>query len=51
MNGFAVSLGSCWEGQDHPRGRYAIFWLCLLLSDYVTGQVIPVNEGARGGMS
>jgi 3-oxoacyl-[acyl-carrier protein] reductase len=29
----------------------AIFWLCSPLSDYVTGQVIPVNGGARGGMS
>jgi len=29
----------------------AIFWLCSPLSDYVTGQVIAVNGGARGGMS
>jgi 3-oxoacyl-[acyl-carrier protein] reductase len=29
----------------------AIFWLCSPLSNYVTGQVIPVNGGARGGMS
>jgi 3-oxoacyl-[acyl-carrier protein] reductase len=29
----------------------AIFWLCSPLSDYTTGQVIPVNGGARGGMS
>jgi 3-oxoacyl-[acyl-carrier protein] reductase len=29
----------------------AIFWLCSPLSDYVTGQMIPVNGGARGGMS
>jgi 3-oxoacyl-[acyl-carrier protein] reductase len=29
----------------------AIFWLCSPLSDYVTGQLIPVNGGARGGMS
>jgi 3-oxoacyl-[acyl-carrier protein] reductase len=29
----------------------AIFWLCSPLSDYVTGQVISVNGGARGGMS
>jgi 3-oxoacyl-[acyl-carrier protein] reductase len=28
----------------------AIFWLCSPLSDYVTGQMIPVNGGARGGM-
>ncbi len=28
-----------------------IFWLCSPLSDYVTGQVIAVNGGARGGMS
>lgn len=28
-----------------------IFWLCSPLSNYVTGQVIPVNGGARGGMS
>jgi 3-oxoacyl-[acyl-carrier protein] reductase len=26
----------------------AIFWLCSPLSDYVTGQVIPVNGGTRG---
>ncbi|MCD0453046.1 SDR family oxidoreductase [Actinocorallia sp. API 0066] len=29
----------------------AIFWLCSPLSDYTTGQVIPVNGGAPGGMS
>jgi 3-oxoacyl-[acyl-carrier protein] reductase len=29
----------------------AIFWLASPLSDYVTGQVITVNGGARGGMS
>ena len=29
----------------------AIFWLCSPLSNYVTGQFIPVNGGARGGMS
>jgi 3-oxoacyl-[acyl-carrier protein] reductase len=29
----------------------AIFWLCSPLSDYVTGQVVPVNGGSRGGMS
>jgi 3-oxoacyl-[acyl-carrier protein] reductase len=29
----------------------AIFWLCSPLSNYVTGQLIPVNGGARGGMS
>ncbi|MDT5045546.1 MAG: 3-oxoacyl-[acyl-carrier protein] reductase [Mycobacterium sp.] len=29
----------------------AIVWLCSPLSNYVTGQVIPVNGGARGGMS
>jgi 3-oxoacyl-[acyl-carrier protein] reductase len=29
----------------------AVFWLCSPLSNYVTGQVIPVNGGARGGMS
>jgi 3-oxoacyl-[acyl-carrier protein] reductase len=28
----------------------AIFWLCSPLSNYVTGQLIPVNGGARGGM-
>jgi 3-oxoacyl-[acyl-carrier protein] reductase len=28
-----------------------IFWLCSPLSNYVTGQLIPVNGGARGGMS
>jgi 3-oxoacyl-[acyl-carrier protein] reductase len=28
-----------------------IFWLCSPLSDYVTGQMIPVNGGTRGGMS
>jgi 3-oxoacyl-[acyl-carrier protein] reductase len=29
----------------------AIFWLCSPLSDYLTGQVIAVNGGARGGMN
>ena len=29
----------------------AIFWLASPLSNYVTGQVIPVSGGARGGMS
>ncbi|HZC90625.1 MAG TPA: SDR family NAD(P)-dependent oxidoreductase [Mycobacterium sp.] len=29
----------------------AIFWLCSPLSNYVTGQLIPVSGGARGGMS
>jgi len=29
----------------------AIFWLCSPLSNYVTGQLISVNGGARGGMS
>jgi 3-oxoacyl-[acyl-carrier protein] reductase len=29
----------------------AIFWLCSPLSNYVTGQLIPVNGGTRGGMS
>jgi 3-oxoacyl-[acyl-carrier protein] reductase len=29
----------------------AIFWLCSPLSDSVTGQVVPINGGARGGMS
>jgi 3-oxoacyl-[acyl-carrier protein] reductase len=29
----------------------SIFWLCSPLSDYVTGQMIGVNGGARGGMS
>jgi 3-oxoacyl-[acyl-carrier protein] reductase len=29
----------------------AIFWLCSPLSDYVTGQVVPINGGARGGVS
>jgi 3-oxoacyl-[acyl-carrier protein] reductase len=28
-----------------------IFWLCSPLSNYVTGQTIPVTGGARGGMS
>jgi 3-oxoacyl-[acyl-carrier protein] reductase len=28
-----------------------IFWLSSPLSDYVTGQTIPVTGGARGGMS
>jgi 3-oxoacyl-[acyl-carrier protein] reductase len=29
----------------------AIFWLCSPLSNYITGQLIPVNGGARGGMN
>jgi 3-oxoacyl-[acyl-carrier protein] reductase len=29
----------------------ANIWLCSPLSDYVTGQVVAVNGGARGGMS
>lgn len=29
----------------------AIFWLASPLSNFVTGQVIPVSGGARGGMS
>jgi 3-oxoacyl-[acyl-carrier protein] reductase len=29
----------------------AIFWLSSPLSDYVTGQVVTVSGGARGGMS
>ncbi|OHV06396.1 SDR family NAD(P)-dependent oxidoreductase [Mycobacterium talmoniae] len=29
----------------------AILWLCSPLSDYITGQTIAVNGGARGGMS
>ncbi|OBG47675.1 3-oxoacyl-ACP reductase [Mycolicibacterium fortuitum] len=28
-----------------------IFWLCSPLSNYVTGQFVAVNGGARGGMS
>jgi 3-oxoacyl-[acyl-carrier protein] reductase len=37
--------GSITEAAD------AIFWLCSPLSNYVTGQTISVNGGARGGMS
>jgi 3-oxoacyl-[acyl-carrier protein] reductase len=37
--------GSIGEAAD------VIFWLCSPLSDYVTGQTIPVTGGARGGMS
>jgi 3-oxoacyl-[acyl-carrier protein] reductase len=37
--------GSIQEAAD------AILWLCSPLSNYVTGQVIPVSGGARGGMS
>jgi 3-oxoacyl-[acyl-carrier protein] reductase len=29
----------------------AIFFLASPLSDYITGQVIAVNGGSRGGMS
>ncbi|MFW0797795.1 SDR family NAD(P)-dependent oxidoreductase [Gordonia sp. CPCC 205515] len=35
--------GSIQEAAD------AIFWLCSPMSNYVTGQVIPVSGGARGG--
>lgn len=29
----------------------SIFWLCSPMSDYMTGQVLAINGGARGGMS
>ena len=44
----AVALGRTGTIRDAAD---AIFWLCSPLSDYVTGQVIAVNGGARGGMS
>ncbi|MBY8863401.1 SDR family oxidoreductase [Nocardia sp. CA2R105] len=37
--------GSIQEAAD------AIFWLASPLSNYVTGQVIPVSGGARGGLA
>ena len=36
------------HGHDPRRGG-RVFWLCSPLSDYVTGQVIAVNGGARWG--
>ena len=44
----AIALGRTGTIRDAAD---AIFWLCSPLSDYVTGQVIAVNGGARGGMS
>jgi NAD(P)-dependent dehydrogenase (short-subunit alcohol dehydrogenase family) len=47
------NAGYAWDGRVHSmrEAADAIFWLCSPLSDYVTGQMIPVNGGARGGMS
>jgi 3-oxoacyl-[acyl-carrier protein] reductase len=44
----AVALGRSGTIRDAAD---AILWLCSPLSDYVTGQMIAVNGGARGGMS
>ncbi len=44
----AVALGRSGTISDAAN---AIFWLCSPMSDYLTGQVIAVNGGARGGMS
>ncbi|HTN81785.1 MAG TPA: SDR family NAD(P)-dependent oxidoreductase [Acidimicrobiales bacterium] len=44
----AVALGRTGTISDAAD---AIFWLCSPLADYVTGQVVAVNGGARGGMS
>jgi len=44
----SVALGRSGSIQEAAD---AIFWLCSPLSNYVTGQVITVSGGARGGMS
>jgi 3-oxoacyl-[acyl-carrier protein] reductase len=48
MPGAGIALGRTGTIREAAD---AIFWLCSPLSDYVTGQVIAVNGGARGGMS
>ena len=48
MRNQVVALGRSGTISDAAN---SIFWLCSPLSDYMTGQVLAVNGGARGGMS
>ncbi|WP_419925504.1 SDR family NAD(P)-dependent oxidoreductase [Candidatus Poriferisocius sp.] len=48
MPSSVVALGRSGTISDAAN---SIFWLCSPMSDYMTGQVLAVNGGARGGMS
>ncbi len=48
MPSSVVALGRSGTVSDAAN---SIFWLCSPMSDYMTGQVLAVNGGARGGMS
>lgn len=48
MPNSVVALGRTGTVEDAAN---SIFWLCSPMSDYMTGQVLAVNGGARGGMS